>query len=67
MNIIRSRGHELFTEEINKVVLSAEDDKRVIRPNGIHTFAIGYYRNRSGADVRRLPSIVMFSMRFNCN
>jgi len=28
MNIIRSRGHELFTEEINKVALSAEDDKK---------------------------------------
>ena len=27
MNIIRSRGHQLFTEEINKVALSAEDHK----------------------------------------
>jgi len=46
MNIIKSRGHQLFTEEINKVALSAEDDKRVIRSDGVLTFAIGHYRNK---------------------
>jgi len=30
MNFIRSRGHELFTEEIDKVVLSRTDDKIII-------------------------------------
>jgi len=45
MNIIRSRGHQLFTEEINKVALNAEDDKRVIQWDGVHTLAIGHYRN----------------------
>jgi len=39
------RGHELFTEEVNKVALSAEDDKRVIRTDGVHTLAIKHYRN----------------------
>ena len=39
MNIIRSRGHELFTEEIYKIALSAKDDKTVIRSDG------GHYRN----------------------
>jgi len=28
MNVIRSRGHQLFTEEINKVALSSADDKK---------------------------------------
>jgi len=28
MNVICSQGHELFTEEISKVALSASDDKR---------------------------------------
>jgi len=46
MNIIRSRVHQLFTEEINKVALSAEDDKRVIQWDGVHTFAIGHYKNK---------------------
>ena len=30
MNVIRSRGHEVYTEEVNKIALSANDDKRVI-------------------------------------
>ena len=30
MNTIRSRGHNLGTETINKTALSANDDKRVI-------------------------------------
>ena len=29
MNIIRSRFHNIFTETVNKVSLSADDDKRV--------------------------------------
>ncbi len=42
MNIIRSHNHEMFTEEVNKVALSAADDKRVILPDGIHTYAHGF-------------------------
>ena len=30
MNVIRSHCHEIYTEEINKIVLSSDDDKRVI-------------------------------------
>jgi len=30
MNAIRSRLHEVYTAEINKIALSADDDKRVI-------------------------------------
>jgi len=43
MNIIRSHMHELYTEEINKVALSGEDDKRIIQDDGISTFAYGHY------------------------
>ncbi|XP_065665727.1 uncharacterized protein LOC136087148 [Hydra vulgaris] len=43
MNIIRSHAHEVYTEEINKVALSAEDDKRVVLEDGIHTLAYGHY------------------------
>ena len=31
MNVIRSRDHEIFTETVNKIALSSEDDKRVIK------------------------------------
>ena len=35
--------HDMYTEEVNKVALSAEDDKRVIIEDGIHTKAYGHY------------------------
>ena len=44
MNIIRSYMHEVYTEEVNKVALSANDDKRYILEDGIHTFALRHYR-----------------------
>ncbi len=45
MNTIRSRGHNVGSEKINKTALSADDDKRVIMADGIHTLAIGHWRN----------------------
>ena len=44
MNVIRSHLHDIYTEEVNKVALSAEDDKRVIMKDGIHTKAYDHYR-----------------------
>ena len=43
-NIIRSYEHEVFTEEVNKIALSAADDKRYILKDGIHTLAWGHYK-----------------------
>ena len=42
MNIIRSHCQEIYTEEINKIALSSDDDKRVVKADGIHTLAYGY-------------------------
>ena len=42
MNIIRSHKHELYSERINKIALSCEDDKRIILEDGIHTLAHGH-------------------------
>jgi hypothetical protein len=44
MNVIRSHLHNIYCEEINKVALSADDDKRVIVDDGVHTLAYGHYR-----------------------
>ena len=44
MNVIRSHKHNVFTEEVNKVALSANDDKRYILEDGINTLALGHYR-----------------------
>jgi len=34
MNVIRSNNHDMYTEEVNKIALSADDDKRVIMDDG---------------------------------
>ena len=39
MNVIRNHCHEIYTEEINKIALSSDYDKRVIIADGIHTLA----------------------------
>ena len=44
MNVIRSHLHEVYTEEVNKVALSADDDKRVILADGISTLAYGHWK-----------------------
>jgi hypothetical protein len=42
MNVIRSHGHVIYSEEVNKVALSRDDDKRMILDDGINTTAIGF-------------------------
>ena len=42
MNVIRIHCHEIYTEEINKIALSSDDDKRVIVADGLHTLADGH-------------------------
>ena len=44
MNVIRSHNHEIYTETVNKVALSYLDDKRIIKNDGIHTYAYGHYK-----------------------
>ena len=42
MNTIRSRQHNIGTERINKTVLSAYDDKRIVLEDGINTLPYGH-------------------------
>jgi len=42
-NVIKSRGHEVYSVKVNKIALSGKDDKRVIMPDGIRTLAYGHY------------------------
>ena len=44
MNLIRSHKHEIYSETVNKVALSADDDKRVIGADGISTRAHGHHK-----------------------
>ena len=42
MNAIRSHCRQIYTEEINKIALSSDDDKLIIMADGIHTLAYGH-------------------------
>ena len=44
MNVIRSRGHEIFSETVNKIALSANDNKRIILEDKISTLSYGHYK-----------------------
>ena len=44
MTAIRSNLHQLHTVEMNKVSLSAYDDKRFIKKDGISSYAYGHYK-----------------------
>ena len=44
MNVIRSYKHEVYTEEVNKVALCSDDDKRYILKDGINTLAWGHHK-----------------------
>ena len=43
MNLIRCHKHEIYSETVNEVALSADDDKRVIGADGISTLTYGHH------------------------
>ena len=45
MKVIRSQKHQLYTMTINKISLSAYDDKRYILDDGITSYAYGHYNS----------------------
>ena len=47
MNVIRSRKHEVFSETVNKIALSVNDDKRIILDDKISTLAFGHYKTNN--------------------
>ena len=44
MTCFRSKKHEISTVVLNKIALTAEDDKRVILADGISTLAYGHWK-----------------------
>ena len=42
-NLIASHKHEIYSEAVNKVALSADDDKRVIDADGISSLGYGHH------------------------
>jgi len=49
MNIIRSVHHDIYSETINKIALSASNDKSVISEDNIHMLAYGHWRLRESS------------------
>ena len=47
MNVIRSHKHEIFSETVNKIALSADDHKRIIMDDKISTLSLGYYKTNN--------------------
>ena len=43
MKVIRSEKHEIYTMNLRKVSLSAYDDKRYIKDDGVSSYAYGHY------------------------
>ena len=44
MNLIQSKDHILYTNEVNKIALSGTDDKRHILKDSVSTLALGHYK-----------------------
>ncbi|XP_057291902.1 uncharacterized protein LOC130614489 [Hydractinia symbiolongicarpus] len=41
---IQNKGHQIHTQEVNKLALNRADDKRIVQPDQITTLARGHYR-----------------------
>ena len=42
---LKSENHSVYTENINKIALSYDDDKRIIAADGISSYPYGYVLN----------------------
>ena len=40
--MFRNNKHEIHTVEVNKVTLNRDDDKQIVRKDGISTLACGH-------------------------
>ena len=47
MYIFPFKGHQIYTQNVNKLTLSYLDYKRYIKENGINTYAWGHYKINS--------------------
>ena len=44
--MLKSKGHDVYKENINKIALSSNDDKRLTASDKIKSYAYGYKRKQ---------------------
>ena len=64
MNVIRSYGHEVYTETVNKTALSGNDDKRLVLLDRIHTMAYGHHDIEPELHKVMLHKVNNFELKF---
>ena len=45
--VFRSKKHDVFTMNVNKITLNREDDKKLIQEDGVGTFAWGHVKGQA--------------------
>ena len=54
--VFRSRNHEIYTEKINKIVLSSDNNKRIQCHNEINTYPYGYFDNNNNINNNKVDT-----------
>ena len=66
INVIGSHCNEIYTEEINKIAHSSDDDKRIIMADGLHTLAYGHTNLKKNCNDKmsynEIPNILVDSV-----
>ena len=58
MNILRSKGHEIYGMHVNKISLSPFDSKQWIADDGIHTNAYRYIPALTDAEIEEVLKLL---------
>ena len=65
MNVIRSYGHEVYTETVNKTALSGDDDKRIVMEDRRRTMAYGHHGSKLELNKARVRALQSGALKLN--
>ena len=64
MKMIRSFDHNVYTVNVTKISLSAYDDNRFIKDDGISSYAYGHFRINEHGEIESLSQGTVFELIF---